>query len=176
MDKGMRPKIRKFIKYGLLGGSVAVLLPFIAFWGFIAYASILSAFPSDEQAMVFFKRATTHTFPQNTSDIYFRMALGSPTDDGGSVITFKTDPLSIDALMSTESNWPTPDSQWRPMQSSYPCPCYDCFRYGRQVVVPRGAEFKLLGKIRAERLNQYEYTLLAVDKKRGAVYMCRLDM
>jgi len=173
-SKIMKTKTRKYLFYGIIGVICVILLPFIVFGGVIAYAAILTAFPTDEQAKVHFRRVTRHAIPDTVQDIYFRRAIDSPTDEGGSFIMFKSDAGSIDALISSESNWPTPATQWQSLASAYACPCEGCIRYWEDVVIPQGAKFKLRGKIRT-RLTK-EYTLLAVDESRSAVYMCRLDL
>lgn len=169
----MKPKTRKYLKYGVIGVALVVSSPFLVFGGLIAYFSVLAAFPSDEDAKILFRRVTGHSIPENAHDLYFRTALGSPTDDGGSVITFKADVGAINTLLNTDVKWPANVVQWKSLADAFDCRCSDCLRDSRQITVPSGAQFKLRGRIRTKSLA--EHTLLAVDENSGTVFMCRFD-
>jgi hypothetical protein len=156
--------IKKWFKYVLAIIGVIIILPFALYYVIFGYAYITSAFPSQSYAEKIFERDTPFSFPESVDNMYFRVAMPSLIDEGGSALEFSTTSGEISKIL--ESNHRI---KWSVLVKSFHCDCWACIRYSTPVIIPAGSMYwRVDGSLG-------DYRILAVNVESQKIFMCARD-
>lgn len=156
--------LNKFKILSLLTGFV-VVLPVTIVLGYFAYLYTISAFPSYSLAVKRYEESGIYEFPKDATDLYFRMAMPSPLDRGGSALRFSAG----DAELSNILNTVPAGFKWKVLEQNFLCNCLQCIRYSEFIEVPAGSLYWRRNK------GSGDYVLLAVNQQAKQVYWCEQD-
>ena len=155
----------KYFKRFFAAIAIVGITPVVVFYGYFAYLFLSSAFPARSIAVERFERGGVFQFPRTAGDLYFRIAMGSPLDEGGSALMFSAASDEIEGLLNTKPH----GTDWQVLDKTFHCDCIQCIRYSRPVDIPAGSVFW-----RHDRGN-YDNVMMAVNAETKQVYWCARD-
>lgn len=144
---------------------VVLVIPIAAILGYFSFIYIISAFPTSSLATERFEESGLYEFPKEASDLYFRMAMPSPLDRGGSALKFSAGDAELSKILNTV---PT-GYKWQVLEQEFFCNCLQCIRYAEHIKVPAGSLYWKRNK------GPSDYQLLAVNLKTKQVFWCEQD-
>lgn len=150
-----------------LSSLIAIILsiPVFVVLGYFTNLYIASAFPSNSLAAERFEESGLYEFPGDAIDLYFRIAMPSPIDQGGSALKFSAGEAALSKILSTVPS----GFEWQPLEREFLCNCLQCIRYTEPVKVPMGSIYWKHNK------GSSDYQLLAVNLQTKQVFWCEQD-
>ena len=155
-------------KLKILGLLIAIVLsvPIVVIIGYFTYLYIVSAFPSNSLAAKRFEESGLYEFPRETKDLYFRIAMPSPLDRGGSALKFSARDAELSKILSAVPS----GYEWQRLEREFLCNCVGCIRYAEPVRVPVGSLYWRRDK------GSSNYQLLAVNLQTKQIFWCEQDL
>ena len=159
----MIPKLFKILGIAI---AIVIAIPVITVLGYFLYLYTVSAFPSNSLAAERFEENGNYLFPKHATDIYFRMAVPSPLDRGGSALRFSAENSDLLKLLKTPSY---SGVKWKVLEDDFVCDCPGCIRHWEPVTVPAGASYWMHTK------GEGNYVIMAVNFQTNQVFKCAND-
>jgi len=145
--------------------AIVLVIPITEFFGYFAWLYATSAFPSHSLAVERFEEGGLYRFPKGAADLYFRMAVPSPLDRGGSAMRFSAGEDELSEML----NILPAGLEWKVLEQDFYCDCMQCICYVEPVKVPAGSSYW------RSDIGSVDYKLLALNVQTRQVFLCGLD-
>ena len=158
--------ISKLLKIPALTIAIVIAVPIVAIPVLFLYVYTVHAFPSNSLAAERFEENGNYMFPKHATDIYFRLAVPSPLDRGGSVLRFSAESSDLLNILKTPSLFGV---KWKVLEDDFACNCSGCIRNWEPVTVPAGSSYWMHTK------GESNYVMMAVNLQTNQVFKCAHD-
>ena len=158
--------IPKLFKIPGLTIAIVIAIPIVAILVFFLYVYTVHAFPSNLLAAERFEENGNYMFPKHATDVYFRLAVPSPLDRGGSVLRFSAENSDLLNILKTPSYFGV---KWKVLEDDFVCNCSGCIRHWEPVTVPAGSSYWM------HTNGESNYVMMAVNIQTNQVFKCAHD-
>lgn len=159
----MIPKLFKILGIAI---AIVIAVPILTVLGYFLYLYTVSAFPSNSLAAERFEENGDYKFPRHATDIYFRIAVPSPLDRGGSALRFSAEKSDLLNILETPSYF---EVKWKVLEDDFVCNCPQCIRYSEPVTVPAGSSYWM------HTDGGSNYVMMALNFQINQVFKCAND-